>query len=374
MALAKSYDYVVIGAGIAGASVAAELSGTARVLLVERESQPGYHTTGRSAAIYTRAYGPAVMRAMTRASYGLFSGAADPAAPQDLLGVRGVMFIAREDQRDALDGLQAELGQAVVPVLPDEMSERVPLLRSGYAAAGLFEAEAFDIDVHGLHQFYLRKFRENGGETCLKAEVLELSFEADLWRIETPQGRFFAPCVINAAGAWSDEIAELAGALPLGLRPLRRSAALIAPPAGVSVHDWPLVVDADESFYFKPDAGNLMISPADETLSPPCDAQPEELDIAICVDRVQQAVDLTVRRIDHKWAGLRSFFRDKLPAVGFDPSTPGFFWLAGQGGYGIQSAPAMARSASALAMGRDLPADVQDEGVSAEHIAPDRLI
>ncbi len=367
------YDFIVIGAGIAGASVAAELSNSARVALIERESQPGYHTTGRSAALYTRAYGPAVMRAMTRASFGFYSGQADPDMPQDLLQPRGVLFIARADQRDALATMHRDLGDAVVPASFDDLNARVPLIRDDYAIGGLYEADAYDIDVHGTHQHFLRQYRANGGQTILKAEVTGLKRENGTWTVDTHQGQVKAATVINAAGAWADQIAELAGVSPLGLRPLRRTAALIAPPAGVNVDDWPLVVDAEEGFYMKPDAGNLLISPADETLSPPCDAQPEELDIAICVDRIEKAINLQVRRIDHKWAGLRSFFPDKLPAVGYDANAEGFFWLAGQGGYGIQTAPAMARSAAALAMRQDLPQDVRDEGVTADQVSPNRL-
>ncbi|WP_146347308.1 NAD(P)/FAD-dependent oxidoreductase [Phaeobacter marinintestinus] len=373
MSQTAAFDFIVIGAGIAGASVAAELSNSARVALIERESQPGYHTTGRSAALYTRAYGPAVMRAMTRASFGFYSGGADPDMPQDLLQPRGVLLIARADQRDALATMHRDLGDAVVPASFDDLKAQVPLIRDDYAIGGLYEADAYDIDVHGTHQYFLRQFRANGGQTILQADVTGLSRENGTWAVDSRQGQVKAATVINAAGAWADQIAELAGVSPLGLRPLRRTAALIAPPAGVNVDDWPLVVDAEEGFYMKPDAGNLLISPADETLSPPCDAQPEELDIAICVDRIEKAINLQVRRIDHKWAGLRSFFPDKLPAVGYDANAEGFFWLAGQGGYGIQTAPAMARSAAALAMRQDLPQDVRDEGVTADQVSPNRL-
>lgn len=368
-----SYDLIVVGAGIAGASVAAELAGSARVLLLERESQPGYHTTGRSAALYTRAYGPDVMRAMTRASYGFFSGAADPDMPQDLLRPRGVLFIARPDQAGALADMQAELGAAVVPVSAKDMTARVPILRDGYAVGGLYEDGAFDIDVHGAHQYFLRRFRAAGGQLLVNAEVGGLRRQGGAWTVETGQGRFDAPVVINAAGAWADEVAALAGVSRLGLRPLRRTAVLIAPPDGVQIDEWPMIVDAEEGFYAKPDAGKLLVSPADETPSAPCDAQPEELDVAICIDRIEKALDLRVRRVEHKWAGLRSFFSDKLPVVGFSSEEDGFFWLAGQGGYGIQTAPAMARSAAALVLGQNLPQDVQDEGVTPDSVSPDRF-
>ncbi|SEO17689.1 Glycine/D-amino acid oxidase [Salinihabitans flavidus] len=374
-ARAQQVDIVVIGAGMAGASVAAELAGAGagRIVLLEREAQPGYHTTGRSAAIFTLAYGPPVIRALTRASHPFFLGQGPAGTPQDLLRTRGVMFAARADQREALAALHAELGEAVRPLGADQMAERVPLLRPGYAAAGLIDERAADVDVAALHQHYLRVFRADGGHVVTGAEVRGLTRDGAGWRVETEAGDFTAPVVVNAAGAWADEVAALAGVAPLGLRPLRRTAILVAAPEGMVPDPWPMVVDAEEQFYLKPDAGKLLLSPADATLSPPCDAQPEELDVAICVDRIETAFDLQVRRIESKWAGLRSFLPDGDPVAGFAQDAPGFFWLAGQGGYGIQSAPALARAAAALVRGRAVPGDIADLGVSATCLAPARV-
>lgn len=365
-------DFIVIGAGMAGASVAAELSGHARVVLVERESQPGYHTTGRSAALFTMAYGPPVIRALSRASHDFFLGAGAGDPPDGLIRPRGVLFVARDDQSEEIAALQRELGGAVEPVSAAQARERVPLLRPDYLASALFDSHAADIEVHGLHQHYLKTFRARGGVLHLGAEVMGLGRVGGDWVLETRETTLRAPVVVNAAGAWADELAQMAGLSPLGLRPLRRTALLVAPPAGIRSDPWPMVVDVAEKFYLKPDAGNLLISPADETPSPPCDAQPEEMDVAICVDRIETAFDLQVRRIEHKWAGLRSFLPDGNPAVGYDPDAAGFFWLAGQGGYGIQTAPAMARAAAALARDAAFPGDIGDQGVTPGALSPAR--
>ena len=368
----ETADFIVIGAGMAGASVAAELAREARVVLLEREVQPGYHTTGRSAALFTVAYGPPVIRALSRASHAFFRGEGPGEPPADLIRPRGALFVGREDQAADIAALQGELGAAVEPLSGEGARDLVPLLRPGYAASALIDRSAADIEVHGLHQHYLKSFRARDGALHLRTEVLGLTRDGADWVVETAQCPLRAPRVINAAGAWADVVAEMAGLRPLGLRPLRRTALLVAPPQGMVPDPWPMVVDVSENFYLKPDAGKLLISPADETPSAPCDAQPEELDVAICVDRIETAFDLQVRRIEHKWAGLRSFLPDGNPAVGFDPEAPGFFWLAGQGGYGIQTAPAMARTAAALALGNPLPGDVADQGVTPAQMAPDR--
>jgi D-arginine dehydrogenase len=183
-----------------------------------------------------------------------------------------------------------------------------------------------------------------------------------------------APVLVNAAGAWADGVAETCGALRIGLQPLRRTALLVDPPTGVDIRDWPAVIDADEMFYFKPDAGKLLLSPADETPDKPGDAQPDDLDVAVAVDRVQMALDIDVQRVRHCWAGLRTFAPDRAPVVGFDPRTTGLFWCAGQGGYGIQSAPALARTAAALAKRESIPADVAAQGLKAEDLSPGRFM
>lgn len=365
-------DVIVVGAGIAGASAAAELSTARRVVLLEREAQPGYHTTGRSAALYTTAYGPPVIRALTRASGPFYRAPDSPHIAHPLLRDRGAVFVAREDQSASLAALAADLGDAVSPLTAAEAEALCPLLRPGYTAAALLDREAADIDVNALHQHYLKSLRAQGGALVTRAEVLGLSRRNGLWHVETSAGAFAAPVVVNAAGAWADVVGTMAGARPLGLVPKRRTALTVPPPEGMNPDGWTMAIDADEQFYLKPDAGKLLLSPADETPSPPCDAQPEEIDIAVCIDRIERAFALSVRRIESRWAGLRSFLPDGDPAAGFDPAVDGFFWLAGQGGYGIQSAPALGRTAAALVMGKPVPPDIAAEGVSEAALSPAR--
>jgi D-arginine dehydrogenase len=368
----KTCDILVIGAGIAGASIAAELAGQAKVVLLEREAQPGYHTTGRSAALYSCNYGPPVIRALSRASSDFFYHPKSEFVSTELLKPRGLYFIAREDQQSSVASTLEELGAGVSSVPIDVARQMHPLLREDYVDQVLYEEGSSDIDVDALHQHYLKTFKARGGLICVSSEVTGIEKSAGVWEVSSPDTLVKASIVVNAAGAWADEIAAMANIDPVGLVPKRRTALLVSPPAGHVIDQWPMVVDIDEEFYMKPDAGKLLISPADETPSAPCDAQPEDLDVAICVDRIEKAFDLSVRRIDHKWAGLRSFVADKCPVAGFDPNADGFFWLAGQGGYGIQSAPALSRAAAALVLGKELPSDLQDAGVSAADLCRTR--
>jgi len=370
-----SADVIVIGAGMAGASVAAELAGEARVVLVEMEAQPGYHTTGRSAAVFAPSYGPAPIRALTRASRAFYGCPPDGFAPSPLLSPRPILMIARPDQGDALDALiDAVAPEGEIERLPGaELGAWQPLLREGYADQGMLDRQGQDIDVAGLHQGYLRQFRVRGGTLLTGAEVESLQRAGGNWTVETRKGRAVAPIVINAAGAWADRVGQLAGAETIGLKPLRRTAMVVAEPDGFAAREAPITIDIEENFYLKPDAGRLLISPADETPSEPCDAQPEELDVAICADRIMTAFDLDIRRIENKWAGLRSFVADKAPVIGYSQTAPGFFWLAGQGGYGIQTAPAAARLAAALALGREVPEDIAAEGLTTLDVAPQRF-
>jgi D-arginine dehydrogenase len=250
----------------------------------------------------------------------------------------------------------------------------VPVLRPDYVAAGLLEPAAMDADVAALHQGFLKGARARGVEIRTGCEVTAIARRAGGFRVTCASGETFqAAVVVNAAGAWADRIAALAGAAPVGLQPLRRTALIVDAPAGVETRAWPAVIDVDEQFYFKPDAGRLLASPGDETPSEPCDAWADEMDVAICVERIQAAADIPVRRIVRAWAGLRSFVADRSPVIGFDPGVAGFFWLAGQGGYGVQTAPAAARAAAALARGRPIPADIAAEGVTAEDLSAARL-
>jgi len=371
-----SCDILVIGAGIAGASAAYELSSNAQVVLLERESQPGYHTTGRSAALFTESYGNLTVRTLTSAGRVFFENPPADFARHPLLTPRGMLLIAREDQTGALDTALAQTHTAARPPRRLDAAGAValnPALKAGYLHGALFEPDADDIDVHALHGGFLRGLRRNGGQLVTDAGVDSLSRQGGAWLAETRAGAFRAPVVVNAAGAWCDVIAGLAGVRPCGLVPKRRTAFTFNPPEGVDISTWPATIDIDEQFYFKPEGGQILGSPADETPSPPCDAQPEELDVALGVDRIERATCLTVRRLASKRAGLRSFVADKTPVVGMDPEANGFFWLAGQGGYGIQTAPALARAVAALIATGDLPNDLIARGLDKAMLAPARL-
>jgi len=267
-----------------------------------------------------------------------------------------------------------ESGGEVVMVDKQSATERVSLLRDGYVAGAAFDSDATDIEVEALHQGFLRGGRAAGAILITRSWVTEPQRRNGVWNIELTDGQVVsAPVLVNAAGAWADTVAERCGAQKLGLQPLRRTALLVDVPAGVDITDWPAVIDADEMFYFKPEAGKLLLSPADETPDVPRDAYPDDLDVAIAVDRVQGALDLEVNRVSHSWAGLRTFSPDRAPVVGFDARVEGFFWCAGQGGYGIQTAPAMARTAAALARRENIPADVVAEGLTAAGLSPLRF-
>lgn len=368
------FDIAVIGAGMAGASVAAELSAHASVVLLEMEQQPGYHTTGRSAALFSEIYGPAPIRALTRASRQFFEHPPESFSDVPLLSRRGVLLVARSDQAGAIDRMADELSGAsqVARLDGDETRSRLPLLRQGYAVASLHDPDARDIDVHALHQGYLRMFRSNGGRFEGRAEVNALKRSGDAWHVAAKDRQIQARTIVNSAGAWADNIGAMAGARPLGLVPKRRTAAIIAAPDGMDPDGWPMAVDIEEQFYMKPDAGRLLVSPADETPSDPCDSQPEEIDIAVCIERIETAFELQVRHIMNKWAGLRTFLPDKVPACGFDPLAENFFWLAGQGGYGIQSAPALARLAASQILDEPVPPELGGHGVIPPDLAPGR--
>jgi len=370
------YDFIIVGAGMAGASIAYELAHDARVCLIERETQPGYHATGRSAALFAPSYGGREVRALTRASRRFFNQPSAGFVEGPLLTNRGVLYIARTEQLDALDVMISDVhgSNGMIDRLDAARAlKAVPLLRSSYVAGAASDRDAMDIDVDALHQGFLRGARGRGALIVVDAGDAAIARGGDLWRINLPTGAVAAPVLINAAGAWGDQVGQACGARPLGLQALRRTALLVDPPAGVDIGGWPAVIDIDEEFYFKPDAGKLLLSPADETLVGACDVQPEELDIAIGVDRVQAALDLDVERINHSWAGLRTFAPDRAPVIGFDPEVEGLFWSVGQGGYGIQTAPAWARTAAALARRHGLPEDVAYEGLVAGDLSPMRF-
>jgi D-arginine dehydrogenase len=370
-------DIIIIGAGMAGSSAAYELAGAGhKVLLLERESHPGYHSTGRSAALFTETYGNATVRALCTASRDFLTTPPEGFTDHKLLSPRGTLFIGRTDQIEALDALYLDTRKLVDSIERHDGAyacKMVPILKPDYVAGSVWEPSAMDIDVHGLQDGYLRGVKARGGKLMTDTEITTLEHTGNSWKVTTSQGAFEAPIVINAGGAWAGVLGKMAGATDIGLVPKQRTAVLFEPPAGQNIAGWPAVIDIGEEFYFKSDAGKILASPADETPMEPYDAQPEELDVAIAIDRVMTAADVNVRRIDHKWAGLRSFVADKSPVAGFDPKVPGFFWLAGQGGYGICMAPALARITVALIGTGKLPADIAGLGVTAAEISAARF-
>jgi D-arginine dehydrogenase len=371
----RQVDCLIIGAGVAGASAAYELSCDRSVVVLEREERPGYHSTGRSAALFTETYGNAVVRALTTASKPFYTVPPAGFASHPLLTPRGTLLIGRSDQLSHLDAACAEAERVgnVQRLTLEETLALVPVLRREYIAGGVFEEDARDLDVDAIHQGYLRGLRQRGGEVVTRAEAVEIKRAGERWAVTTPAGAYAARTVVNAAGAWADVVAGLAGVAPIGLAPKRRTAFIFAPPAGIDPARWPAVIDVDETFYFKPEAGLLLGSPANEDEVEPHDVQAEELDVAYAVDRIERATTLAIARVQRKWAGLRSFVADRTPVNGFAPDAPGFYWLAGQGGYGIQTAPAMARLCAAQVRREGTPRDLQAAGVSAAALAPARL-
>jgi D-arginine dehydrogenase len=364
------FDVLVIGAGIAGASVAHFLAPHARVALLEREAAPGYHTTGRSAAMFMESYGPSQVRALTRASRAFLSAPAGGEAP--LITPRGALFIARAGQAQELAALHEQLRSDGAGVrLIDAAGARalVPVLRDEAATLALLDEGACDIDVDRLHQRLLRGARHHGARLVVDADVRAIAFANGRWSVDTPTQCVTAPLLVNAAGAWADVVAALAGVAPLGLEPRRRSAFTFAPPSGLDVRDWPCVAGIDEDFYFKPEAGVLLGSPANADPVPPHDVVAEELDIATGIARIEAATTLAIRRPLRTWAGLRSFVPDGALVGGFDDRVPGFFWCCGQGGYGIQTSPAMGEACAASLLGRPLPAHIADAGLAFADLA-----
>lgn len=373
-----AWDYAVVGAGMAGASVGWQLAQAgASVLVLEREAQPGYHSTGRSAALFMETYGTPAIRALTRASRAFYAAPPPGFASAPLLTPRGVVYLAGPGQEDLLERTYAEL-HPHAPGLERQsyaqLQARLPCLRADAVAAGLWEPGAADIDVHALHQGYLRGLRQRGGALRTGAEVRALAWEDGGWRIGLADGDTVrARHIVNAAGAWADGVAQLAGAAPVGLTPCRRTAFTFAPPPGVDVQAWPAAMGVDDSYYFKPDAGQLLGSPANADPVAPHDVVPEELDVALGIHRIEQVTSFQIRRPSHSWAGLRSFVADGDLVIGWDNHVPRFFWLAAQGGYGIQSAAGAALLARQLALDEPLSASLVEEGVTRDALSPARL-
>jgi len=349
----QTFDALVIGAGIAGATAAAHLAADRRVALIEAEEAAGYHSTGRSAAIWIQNYGPPDVQVLTGQSRAFFEAPPPGFAEAPIMSRRPVMFLAPPEQEPNLRRMLAS-GIGLREIAVAQAAERVPALRPGYAVAAAIEDDAFDMDVAALHQGFLRQLRARGGHLALRSRAGRIERTGGAWQVEVSGGDVFAaPVLVNAAGAWGDVVARLAGVAPLGLQPKRRTGVIIDP-APWQVAAWPLVNDVDHTWYVRPEARTrLMVSPADETDMDPQDIQPDELDVAIGIDRMQQALEIEVRRVEHSWAGLRSFLPDRSLGIGWDGDADGFLWCIGQGGYGIQTSPAAGKLVADLVLGRD---------------------
>jgi D-arginine dehydrogenase len=364
------YDVAVIGAGIAGITLAAQLSADRRVVLVEQEAHIASHTTGRSAAMFIESYGSPEIRVLTVASRADFDAACDDPDNPPLLRPRGLVWCVRAHQRGQLDDLLVEV-PSLKRLDASALTEVCPAIKANVLVAGALETQAQDIDVGALVQHNLRRGRAWRMELITGARVVSAERYGGGWRVITDAGGLEAEVVVVAAGAWSDHVAGLFGARPVGLRPLRRTIVVARAGAIPIDPEWPLVCALDESFYFRSEGPNVLLSPADETPSGPCDARPEELDVALGIARINEATKLEVRSVLSAWAGLRTFAPDRNPVVGHDPDVEGLFWLAGQGGSGIQTAPAIARLAATLLRGEPMPPDVA--GVDIDRLSPGRF-
>ena len=376
MSAAHTVDAIVVGAGIAGVAAAAELAATRSVVLIERESLPAQHASGRSASVLNETVGHPAVCALAHLSRPFFETPPDGFTEHPLVSPRGLLWVGAAGDEAALDAI-AERARVVAPSAhrldPAGVAELLPGFHPDAAAAGgFFEPDAKAVDTAAVIEGYLRRLRATGGRVATGAEAIELRQRDGAWEVTTPAGTWRTGTVVNAAGAWVDVVAERAALAPLGMRPLRRTAAIT--PAPDSVAAWPLVMDVAGRYYCEPEPGGLLISPADETPSEPVDAQPEELDVALALELVRAATGLPLRSIRRAWAGLRTFAPDRVPVLGADPRAPGFFWLAGQGGAGIKTAPAMATLLAAAIDTAAAPPAAAALGVTLEALSPARLL
>ncbi|TEA06646.1 NAD(P)/FAD-dependent oxidoreductase [Mycobacteroides salmoniphilum] len=370
-----SVDIIVVGGGMSGASIAYELAEHHTVALLERESTLAFHTTGRSAATFIENYGNPIIRMLTAASRDFFT---DPRegfeAP--LATSLPLLVIADDAHADMLREFHREATRqgCLTELVDGAVAEQInPYLRPGHIRAAAVDLTPMELDVHGLHQGYVRGFRRRGGIIVKSAPIVSSTRRQDRWVLRDSSGRAFdAATVVNAAGAWCDELAHTMGARPVGIRPLRRTAFMVSAPQEKVTGSLPMTLDASDSFYFKPDGAQFLCSPADETLQPPGDPRPDELEMARAIGMINEATTLGIRSVNSAWAGLRSFTVDRTPVVGEDPDVDGFFWYAGQGGYGIQMAPALARVGAALATGNPLPDELATRGLTPSMLAPNR--
>lgn len=369
-------DFLIVGAGMAGASAAYGLSAYGKVIILEAEEQAAYHTTGRSAAFFAPSYGGAAAQPLTVGSTEFFESPPEGFSEVPLLHPRGALHVGTADDSAAIDACYDTyhtLAPGMKRLVREEILELCPVLKPDYVVHGLYDPDCSDMDVDAIHQGFLRGARAAGSELWLDALLTGLSKTSNGWRATTKQGEIEATVVVNAAGAWGDAVAELAGVAPIGLTPMRRTVVTFPCSYDGAFDHWPLAADIGERFYFKPESGRILASLSEETPLPAQDAQPDEMDVAITADRIMNATTLEVRRIESKWAGLRTFAPDRAPVYGFDPDASGFFWCAGQGGFGIQTAPAAAELVGALATDGAVPDKLAAFGVDAAPSSPSRF-
>jgi len=368
-------DYLIIGAGISGAAAAYELAQCGSVILIEAETSPGYHSTGRSAALYTPKYGGEVVRRLNQASVNFFTKPPPKFCQHPLLTARGLLVIAAPGEEDGLaPALNLSCpGNEIELITPARALELAPLLRPERVAGATLERGVRDIDVAELHQGFLRGLKDRGGLVICDKRVERLEHYDGHWQAVAGDSVFSARIIVNAAGAWADQIGQMAGASSIGLVPRRRTGIIIDAPQAMSIESMPAIDYVSTDAYLKPDAGKIMASPGDQTPTEPQDVRPEELDIAVLVDWLERETLIEVKRIGNSWAGLRSFVADEAPVVGFDASVPDFFWLAGQGGYGIMMAPALGRAAAGLITTGSLPSDLRKQGINEADLSPTRI-
>jgi len=367
-------DFVVIGGGIAGVSAAAHLAPHGSVTLLEMESTLAFHTTGRSAAIFVVNYGGDASRPLARASQGFLEEPPDYSSDNEILTDRGILWTAPEDRLDYLHQI-AEEGQASGAgsklIGPDEVLGLVPVLNPDYAAGGLYEPMGRDIDVAGLHQAFVRISRRHGSDIFTGARVVGLTRKGTGWSVHTTEGTVECDAVVNAGGAWGDEVAALAGIDPIGLQPMRRTAFMV--PGHEDYADWPMLVDVDHNFYFRPDGVQLLCSLAEEEPSPPTDPRPRMEDVALTIERINEATSLDIRTVNSQWTGLRTFSPDRELVIGEEPTATGFYWSVGQGGTGISISPAVGALLASQIIGGELPADLAKAGVDPGVTSPARF-
>jgi D-arginine dehydrogenase len=366
------YDFMVVGAGIAGASIAAHLAATHKVVLIDMEQRAGYHTTSRSAASYEPNYGPPPMLAFTRESDDFFKSPPEGFADAPLLTPRSSLFFEAEGQAHHTTKLLAHAA-GLEEISLQQAEVLFPVLKPDYARRCFLDAHTADIDVDLLHRGYLKMLKGRGGTMLMSSPLKSAARKDAVWHVKCGATDLTAPNIVNASGAWGDEVAKLCGAKPVGLIPKRRSIGVVPMDDNLDFKDWPMVTDVGETWYAKPQSGKLIVSSADATPVEPHDAYADDMAIAEGIDRLMTATTLEVERLDHSWGGLRTFAPDGNPVVGFDPYTEGFFWLVGQGGYGIQSCPALAETAAAMALRQPISNRMTDFSLNPADITPDRF-